>query len=152
VSLPLRGVVTAGIMAMAGCHRAPPPIDVMTISACDSTPHPTADDLTRRARAPNRAPVADMATIVGLVREQDTGVPVTGGRVFYWRSSATSEHAPAADLDSLGGFVLPPLPPGSYVVRVTAFNHTARNVTVVARRGAVDTVSATLRFFTCFGY
>jgi hypothetical protein len=72
--------------------------------------------------------------------------------VLYWRSSTTSEGAPAADLDSLGGFALPPLPPGSYLVRVTAFNHTARNVTVVARRGAVDTVSVALPFFACFGY
>jgi hypothetical protein len=93
-----------------------------------------------------------MATIVGLVREQDTGVPLTTGRVSYWSSSATSEHAPATDLDSLGGFTLSPLRPGSYVVRITASNHTARNVTVVGRRGAVDTVGVTLRYFTCFGY
>src|SRR5882757_4448312 len=150
ISLLLRRAVVASTMATAGCHRAPPPVDLMTITTCDSTPPRTTRDLARRARAPNRAPVANMATIVGQVREQDSSVPVTGGRVFYWRSSATSAGAPSTDLDSLGGFTLSPLHPGSYVVRITALNHTAQNVTVVGRPGAVDTMSVALRYFACY--
>lgn len=54
--------------------------------------------------------------------------------------------------DSAGGFVLGPVLPGRYTLRVRAMQHVLVERPLEVRAGVVDTVWITMRYLRCVGY
>ena len=124
----------------------------MTFTTCLSTPHPCASSLARASRVPSRFAAAPYGSIVGIVTEVGTDVPLQNAQAWLWRANTSSDHATKASADSLGGFAFDHVAPGTYVVRLLAMNHTWRHIGVAVRAAHVDTVHARLSYYECVGY
>ena len=145
--------ITLGILAAASCARSAPR-DAMTLpAACDSAPPPVAPAARRAARVPHVAAGDGRGAIVGTVVEAGTGQPLWYGEAWL-RPIGTGAAAALgpARADSLGGFALERVAPGTYTLHVRAFTHRATAQQVEVRAGAVDTVRAALRYHACRGY
>jgi hypothetical protein len=142
--------------AIAGCAAAQPPDVLQSAAVCDSVPEPLGTGAVPRGVLPSRDSTPERASVVlGVVTEMGSGRPLRSAGVALFRVSTASRRDPVGQevpTDSAGGFVLGPVPPGAYTLRVRALRHRVDERPVVLRAGAADTVRVEMRYLRCAGY
>ena len=142
----------ADITALASACARPShqDLNVMTIPAvCDSVPPH------RHGPAPTiptlPAPQAPLGAVVGAVSEAGTGLALAYATIDLARlDSLPSGRLLSAD--SLGGFAIDGLAPGTYSLRVRSFNHRFRLHELHISPAVLETLTVALPYYQCTGY
>ena len=116
------GLQVAAVFGLAGCRHAPP----------------------SPARWGDAHASPDVAFIVGEVRSSSRGRPLEAARVRLLGPDGAARDS--VSTDAAGAFVLGPIPPGDYRVRVRALLHREVTRSLVLRPGVVDTVRLRLTY------
>jgi hypothetical protein len=147
----LTSVILLG--SLIGCFRQPPVGD-MPPGWCDSVPPPVPVNARRPARIPRVASRAEYSAIVGTVTEAGTALPLES--IISLRPDSAADSLPhvvrTAYADSLGGFALGNILPGTYTLHFRSMSHHMADERLLLRRGVTDTVRTELRYFTCLGF
>lgn len=141
---------------IAGCAAAKPPSVMDLPATCDSVPEPLARGEAAKGMLPSHDVAPTSASeVLGVVTEARSGRALRSARVALFRSSSDSGRIQVGrevPTDTVGGFVLGPVSPGTYILRVRAMAHRADERPVILRAGAADTVYVQMRYFRCVGY
>jgi hypothetical protein len=152
--LQLVGVIVLALMIVSASCARQHHVDIMSLMACDSVP--PARGTAAVPHVPTASPRSDRGAIVGTVSERKGGQPVPNGDATLIPMQAAApvgaRNQFRVSVDSLGGFALVDVTPGSYTLRVRAINHPLDERRVEVRAGRVDTVRVVMHYYACRGY
>ena len=146
-------IVLAPMIVSASCARQHL-VDYMSVMACGSVPPTSGAGVV--PRVPSSSPGSDRGAIVGTVSERKGGQAIPFGDATLIPIQASplvgGRKQLGVRVDSLGGFALSDVTPGSYTLRVRAINHPFDERRVEIQAGRVDTVRVAMRYYACTGY
>ena len=154
--MTFRLVVYATVVcAVASSCGSRKPIDVMTMPAvCESTEAPP-DPNETGPQLPLFSSSGVHAAIIGTVEERLSRHPVRGGTMDIIPADSSNRSGSRkfrVSTDLNGGFVLDSIPPGEYVILARSIGHEPTRRPVVLSAGRTDTVTFSVRRYSCSGY
>jgi len=96
-------------------------------------------------------PTPPFGTLVGAVSEAGTSWALPYATIDLTRLDGPAKARLLA-ADSVGGFALEALEPGTYRFRVRSFDHRFNAQDLRVRSAVVETLLVVLRYFRCTGY
>jgi hypothetical protein len=95
----------------------------------------------------------DASTLVGYVADS-AGHAIPGAQILLDPPVPLGSTIPVpyAVTDSLGAFVLTPIPPGRHKLLIRAITYVAQRPVVRLRAGHADTLRVRMRYYNCIGY
>jgi hypothetical protein len=150
-SLAFRTLSVAILLApICACRRREPPMDVMKMTWCDSTPMKPAG---LRSRVPEVTSQSGVGALVGVVTRAETGDALAGAYVLLSPEGEDAVQSPLRRVtDSLGGFAFDSVAPARHEVQVRALGQNRESLTIQSVAGRVDTIMVRLRTTRCWGY